>query len=131
MKIGELKEWGKREQSGSLLVADILNVDFLIESSGRSFFTVKMVCNEHGAIFFDAGKQHRDAKTAGISYEDDYEGNALAAIVTDGLIEIRYHKQFADNQVSIIVARLVKDPRLRFMKHWRVTYQGRRLRIDP
>ena len=77
-----------------------------------------------GAIFFPTAQQHRDQKAPGISYEDDYRGNALAAMLAPGRIEVRYHRDFTDLQVAHIIATLLADPRLSFLCGWRVTYQG-------
>ncbi len=64
-------------------------------------------------------------KAEGISYEDNYNGDAMAAMLMAGVIEIRYHKAFTDAEVSRIVGRLLQQPKLAFMSDWRVTYQGR------
>ncbi len=81
--------------------------------------------NENGVIFFAAGKQHRDMQTAGISYEDNYKGNALAALLSKGMIEIRYHREFPDGRVSAIL-----DPCNSFNSDFRATvstpFLGRR-----
>lgn len=92
---------------------------------------LKMVFNERGAILFPAKHQHRDIKAEGISYEDDYKGNALAAMIATGSIEIRYHKNFTDRDVSRIVGRQLAEPSLSLMAGWRITYQGRPLMISP
>ena len=88
-----------------------------------------MVFNEAGAIFFPANLQHRDQKAAQISYEDDYAGNALAAMLAPGRVEIRYHKNFSDERVTQIVRNLMTEPSLAFMRGWQVTYQGRALLV--
>jgi len=36
--------------------------------------------NEIGILIFPASAQHATVKADGISYEDDYKGNALAAV---------------------------------------------------
>ena len=41
----------------------------------------KAVLNETGIIIFSAAVQHSSMKHLGISYEDDSQGNALAAIL--------------------------------------------------
>lgn len=88
-------------------------------------FTIKAVLNHHGIIFFPINQQHRERKAANISYEDDYKGNALAAMLTPGRIEIRYHKAFIDAEVSEVLAALTAHPDLAFMRPWSATYQGR------
>lgn len=62
----------------------LIGVSVLISLAEKGEFSAKMVFNERGAIFFQTKMQHREQKTEGISYEDDYAGNALAAIVSAG-----------------------------------------------
>jgi hypothetical protein len=104
-------------------------MEFMLSLVKEDHFSAKMVFNETGAIFFRANQQHCDQKSEGISYEDNYEGNALAAMLAPGEVEIRYHQQFSDNHVASIVASLMEQPRLSFMKGWQVTYQGRALLV--
>ncbi|MCB0337529.1 MAG: hypothetical protein KDD62_14535 [Bdellovibrionales bacterium] len=73
--------------------------------------------------------QHRSHKVGGLSYEDDYKGNALALIVKPGVIEIRYHDRFSDERIASIIKEVKSLPEMEFAKDFRVTYQGRQ--IDP
>ena len=107
----------------------LLGVEFMLSLVEEDPFSAKMVFNESGAIFFPINQQHCDQKAEGISYEDNYKGNALAAMLAPGKIEIRYHQQFSDNRVASIMALLMEQPRLSFMKGWQVTYQGRTLSV--
>jgi hypothetical protein len=91
--------------------------------------TIKLVFNESGAVFFPATEQHRDQKIPGVSYEDDYLGNALAAILSYERMDIRYHNRFADTRVVQLVTELIDHPELSFLKSWKVNYQGRSLQI--
>jgi hypothetical protein len=93
-------------------------------------FSAKMVFNANGAITFPVSEAHRDQKAAGISYADDYAGNALAAVLARGKIEVRYHRDFTDSQVAAIIVALCSQPELSFMRDWRVTYQGRVLSVS-
>lgn len=90
-------------------------------------FSAKMVFNDAGAVAFSSDLQHCDQKGPQISYEDNYAGNALAAMLAPERIEIRYHKAFTDQRVTQIVRSLLAEPPLAFMRDWQVTYQGRRL----
>ena len=107
----------------------LLGVEFMLSLVEEDHFSAKMVFNESGAIFFRVNRHHCSQKAEGISYEDNYEGNALAAMLAAGKVEIRYHQQFLDNRVASIVASLMEQPRLSFMKGWQVTYQGRALSV--
>jgi hypothetical protein len=51
-------------------------------------FSAKAVFNQHGVIFFPVDRQHRDQKAPGISYADQSAGNALAVMLSPGMIEI-------------------------------------------
>jgi hypothetical protein len=78
---------------------------------------------------FSAQYQHRTMKVPGISYEHEAKGNALAAMLMPGLIEIRHDKRFNDDRVTGIIRKLLASPELAVMKGWKVTYQGRSLAI--
>jgi hypothetical protein len=103
--------------------------DNLSQDSSRPGFTAKVVFNQHGALIFSAKHQHRDVSAENISYRDNYEGNALAAILTADSIEIRFHRAFSDAQVIEIVRSLLAAPQLSCLRGRRVTYQGRVLAI--
>ena len=103
-------------------------VEFLLGFVTQVGYSAKMVFNEHGAIVFPIHFQHRDQKADHISYEDNYAGNALAAMINAGSIEIRYHRDFSDARVARIMAALRANPQFAFASDWRVTYQGRLLR---
>ena len=104
-------------------------VELMISLVEGDYFSAKMVFNDKGAIFFPDSRQHSHQKAAGISYEDNYKGNALAAMLSPGKIEIRYHEQFTDHRVATVMASLMEEPQLSFMKGWQVTYQGRTLLV--
>src|SRR4051794_7569980 len=91
---------------------------------------LKMVFNSSGAIFFPVSEQHRDQKTPGISYGDDYTGNALAAMLSLGKLDVRFHRDFSDARVAHLISSLLKTPELSFMTGWEITYQNRKLIID-
>ena len=105
----------------------LIGGDFLSHLVEQGTFSAKVVLNAKGAIFFPVSEEHRNQKTEGISYEDNYKGNALAAMLAPGKIEIRYHKGFTDQAVAGIIGAVLAHPDLAFMKGWRVTYQGRPL----
>ena len=85
-------------------------------------WSAKMVLNERGAILFPVQLEHRLQAGPGISYLEHHTGNALAAMLAPGRIEIRFHSSFADATVVEIVASLLADERLAFMRGWQVTY---------
>ncbi|MFC1743054.1 hypothetical protein ACFL35_03595 [Candidatus Riflebacteria bacterium] len=91
----------------------------------REHFQFKMVFNEDGAIVFPVTMEHRDQKFKRISYKDNYQGNALAAMLMPGKIEIRFHADFDDERVKNIIIKIKDQPELEFLKNWRVVYQGR------
>lgn len=114
-------------QRGSLVVSqmNIQGIDYFNEITTQDHFVAKMVFNNNGAFIFSAKQEHRNAKLPNMSYEDNYKGNALAAMLEPGTIEIRYHEGFPDEEVAAIVGRLLKQESLAVMRSWKVTYQGR------
>lgn len=94
---------------------------------GGEGFVAKCVFNRNGAIFFPAQHQHRDQKAPGISYDDNYNGNAMAAMVMPRRFEIRYHEKYSDADVADLVAALARVEGLGFLARWEIVYQGRRI----
>ncbi len=92
-------------------------------------YDAKMVFNDRGAIVFPSKRQHREMKMEGVSYEDDYQGNALAAMVRRDAIEIRFHRAYDDKAVARIMSRLLATPELACIAKAQVTYQGRAISI--
>ena len=90
----------------------------------------KAVFNEHGIIVFPRHVEHRTMKRAGITYEDNYSGNALAAMIRPGEFEIRYHKSYSDRRVAQILSAIAAEMGFTVLGAWRVTYQGRPLTIQ-
>ena len=107
----------------------LYGVEYLARISRRDHYSAKMVFNSTGALFFPVSQEHSHAKADGISYKDNYEGNALAAMIAPRRIEIRYHDSFTDAQVAEIIRDLLREPERAFMKEWIVTYQGRKLSL--
>lgn len=89
----------------------LVNVAMIAELAEESHFQAKMVFNDRGAIFLSVRDEHRFHEAAGISYEDNYKGNALAAMLGPGTIEIRYHEGFTDRRVARIVRSLLEHSR--------------------
>jgi hypothetical protein len=108
----------------------LIGADHLASQVGAKAWSLKMVFNERGAILLPVDRQHREMKATGISYEDDYRGDALAAMLSPGRIEIRYHKDFSDRKVARIIGALLQQPELPSLRAARVTYQGRELRVE-
>jgi hypothetical protein len=105
----------------------VLGAQHLEALAAGKVLSAKVVFNECGAIVFPAARQHREMEAEGISYQDNYKGNALAAMLAPGRIEIRYHNAFKDERVTQIVAELVRRPELATMAGWEVLYQRRKL----
>ena len=85
----------------------------------------KALLNETGIVIFPASIQHAAIKTHGMSYEDDYKGYALAAIFDGQKFEIRWHRDFTEEKVKLLVEELRKHLDLRAIKKLSVTYQGK------
>ena len=89
--------------------------------------TVKFILNDSGIVFFPASQQHRDIKLDGLSYEDDYRGNALAGLVTPERVEIRFHSAFSDERVKRLWAQVLGVPEIASAGLAAIYYQGRKL----
>ncbi len=103
-------------------VIGIETVQTLIDSGGYVF---KIVASDAKAIFFPVTTEHRDAKVEGLSYEENYAGNAIAGMVKFGIIEFRYHRAFSDSRVRLLAERLLSTPECAFASGFAVSYQGR------
>ena len=90
-------------------------------------YFVKCIANSSAAVFFPGSIQHREVKRDGVSFEDDYQGNAMAATITPGRIDIRFHKDFSDDVVRSIFGDLLALPELGWAASFTVQYQGRTL----
>ncbi len=90
----------------------------------------KVLLNEARIAFFGSGQQHSSVKLLGLSYEDDYKGNALAGTFRPGRVDIRFHQDFSDERVWRIWQvwkRLCAKNGLAHLESWEVYYQGRKL----
>ena len=107
------------------IIGEALLKDLAEQRSVRA----KMVLNENGAIIFPASEEHQSQKAPGISYEDNYRGNAVAVMLSPGKIEIRYHAAFTDERVLKLVVHLLAHDVFRdWPADYELTYQGRLLR---
>jgi hypothetical protein len=102
-----------------------VGVELLRALEDGQAFDGKMVFNANGAVLGSVSTQHRELRAEGIAYADEYKGNAMAAMLARRTIEIRFHRDFTDAQVSDILRALASQPGLEFLASWRATYQGR------
>lgn len=79
-------------------------------------------------LFFPVTSEHRDQSGPNISYADNYKGNALAGMISPDRIEIRYHQDFIDEQVSEILSRILSHEQLACIAKYEALYQGRQIR---
>ena len=103
----------------------IYDFDLVSAQTELEHFQFKLVANEHGVVFLPRTTEHRDAGRPNIKYADNYAGNALAAMVTPGLVEFRFHKAFSDNRVHSIAQEMISHPDLQFLAAFKFTYQNR------
>ena len=89
--------------------------------------SLKFILNEHGIVFFPATQEHREIKTHGLSYEDEYRGNAVAGLITPERVEIRFHKAFSDDRIRSIWFQVLRLPELSQAALGQLYYQGRAL----
>lgn len=107
----------------------LIGVEYLHAIASRQAVDGKMVINEHGAVFGPVTTQHRDLRTVEVRYADEYKGNALAAMLAPGRIELRYHAAFTDARVTTILRSLAREPGLALIADWTITYQGLSLSV--
>ena len=105
----------------------IVGLESIAQEIEVAGYFVKAIVNSTAACFFPGTIQHRDVKRESLSYEDDYRGNALAATVTPGIIDVRFHSEFPDEMVSTIFESLLNQPEMVWAKSFLVRYQGREL----
>jgi hypothetical protein len=101
----------------------VINADLLKPATG----SLKFILNDTGILFFRATQQHRDTKSHGLSYEDDYRGNAAAGMVMADRVEIRFHKAFSDDRIRTIWRKLLSSPELASARFGQLYYQGREI----
>jgi len=89
--------------------------------------SLKFLLNDSAIVFFPAAQQHCDVKLEGLSYEDDYRGNALAGLVTPERVEIRFHRVFSDEHVRNLWSRVLAIREVAGAGLGRVYYQGREI----
>lgn len=107
------------------VVMNVQGVENLSEVLAGTAYDAKVVFNERCAIVFATSHQHRDMKLADVSYQDDYKGNALAAMIRADAIKIRFHRDFIDVRVGRIVRALLSNAPFPLWAGAKVTYQGR------
>jgi hypothetical protein len=88
-------------------------------------YVVKLLANDHIAVFFPRTTEHRDAGIQGLNYKDDSKGNALAGMMSQGRIEFRHHNRYSDERVKGIALAIINLPDLAFAREFEVIYQGR------
>ena len=89
---------------------------------------LKFILNESGILFFLASQQHRDSKIDGLSYEDDYRGNAVAGLITFNHVEIRFHSAFSDERIRNLWSGVMAIPEVARAGLGQLFYQGREIR---
>jgi len=106
---------------------EIINSELLQTALASNGLTVKFLLGEGVILFFPVTQQHRDIKSHGLSYEDDYRGNAVAGLVTPSGAEIRFHKAYSDDRIRALWARLRALPEFSDARLSRLLYQGREI----
>ena len=107
---------------------NVSGLDHLARALEKPGYFVKILLNDRAAVFFPGTTEHRTVKQCGLSYEDEYRGNAMAGVITERRIEIRNHAEFSSGSVARIVSTLLALPQLSVLDGFRVTYHGQLIR---
>ena len=86
---------------------------------------VKFILNDAAVVFFFSTQQHRDLKAHGLSYEDDYRGNAVAGVVSPDRVNIRFHQAYSDERIRHLWRRVLSAPEMAGKRLAALYYQGR------
>ena len=103
----------------------IMNLPLLQAAMAPNGPTTKFIMNESGIAFFSVSLQHRDVKPEGLSYEDDYRGNAVAGLFVSGRAEIRFHAAFSEERIRNLWRQFLTAPECAGLAIGNPTYQGR------
>lgn len=107
----------------------IYGLDSLSAQQKAENFAFKLLINQYVAAFFATSLEHRDVTFPGLRYEDDYSGNALAAMVYRSRIELRYHQNFSSGQVAAIIQQLRPKLPTWMVADLVVSYHGKVLKL--
>ncbi len=102
----------------------------LLKGRQAKYEGLKFIVNDAAIVFFPSTQQHRDVKAQGLSYEDDYRGNALAGLITAERVEIRFHRAFSDEHVKNLWSRAMTIPEIAKAGLGRLYYQGREIKAS-
>jgi lipase chaperone LimK len=106
---------------------NVYNTDLFEQAAEPNSRMIKFLLNDRGIAFFSANQQHREVKLPGLSYEDDYKGDALAGTFQAGRADIRFHQAFSDEKVRRLWKNVFQRLPLVESANVRVFYQGREL----
>jgi hypothetical protein len=104
----------------------ILMADPAVETA-KPHYRFKAVFNDRGIVLGPATAEHKTLCGAGIAYVDDERGNAVAALVSGGRLEIRRHAAFSPDRIQGILRRLEALPQLAPIRGFQVANGGRPL----
>lgn len=104
----------------------VLQIDPAVEIA-KPGYQFKAVFNDRGIILASGAVQHNTVRVAGIFYEHDHKGNALAAMIYAGKFEIRGHADFSPERVKLILAKFAKLPEMAPLRGFAVTYRNQPL----
>jgi hypothetical protein len=105
----------------------VVNSQLIRQAAATPGQTGKFILNGSAIIFFPTAQQHNSIKSHGLTYEDDYRGNAMAGTFGAGRIDIRFHRDFSDEHVRTIWTQVLAQSELAVLNNWAVFYQGRKL----
>jgi hypothetical protein len=105
----------------------ILRADPAVEVA-RPGYRFKVVFNARGIIFGPMSLQHTELRAPNIAFQGDEAGNAAAAVIFAGRIEVRAHPAVSADAARGALERLFAQlPALAPLKGFEIVYAARKL----
>jgi hypothetical protein len=108
---------------------EVIGLESIATDLSQPIFLVKCLLSEKTVVFFPASTQHADVRVAGLRYEDESKGNALAATMTSKRFGIRLHAKFSAAAVARIVQQLLERDDMLSAKETPVFYGSQNLAV--
>ena len=106
---------------------EVLGLETIALELEQPSFLVKCLLSEKTVAFFPATSQHVNVRIAGLRYEEESKGNALAATVAPRRFGVRLHAKFSAEVVGRIVHQMLERDDMIWARAIPVYYGNQRL----